>query len=299
MAGAPSVGGGSGSPGGTNAAGDTGGAGGTGGAGETGAPRFAVSAGAPGAAGSLGATTGGAGSAGATQTGTAGAAGAPTNDRSHFITVCKTDNPGTSSDDQITLPLLSEGTYDFIVSWGDGTADEITSRDSPARTHTYAAAGTYSVDIVGVISGWQFMAAGVQSVLNGEWEEESGDARKLEEVVQWGSLSFGATNSQFSGAEGAATVQAADPAASRDHGARPGAERQRFSRLDLGSHVPTLGSSWRDGRASRPHSSPLSLHVNTRCTIGAGGGGEPSRDESMLFAVGLGASVRRETSQNP
>ena len=73
-----------------------------------------------------------------------------------FISQWKTDNAGTSNDDQITLPLVSSGTYDFTVDWGDGTQDTITSHDDAAVTHTYPSAGTYTVQIAGTISGWQF-----------------------------------------------------------------------------------------------------------------------------------------------
>ena len=61
---------------------------------------------------------------------------------SAFISEWKTDNAGTSNDDQITLPLVSSGTYDFTVDWGDGTQDTITSHDQAEVTHTYSAAGT-------------------------------------------------------------------------------------------------------------------------------------------------------------
>ena len=126
--------------------------------------------------------------------GGAGAAGAPPGVSSHFISVWHTAGyPRSSDDNQISLPLVQHGTHEFIVSWGDGSTDEITSWDAPATTRTYPAVGTYTVDIVGVISGWRFTHAGVDMV---EW----GEAGKLEEGVQWGSLSLGDTFAQFWGA---------------------------------------------------------------------------------------------------
>ncbi len=146
---------------------------------------------------------GAAGAAGATVNGGAGTADTPPSDPSHFISVWNTaaGYPRFSDDDQISLPLVEHGTYDFIVFWGDGTTDVITSWDAPATTHTYPAVGTYTVVIVGVISGWRFAHAKFDIV---EWSVDprwpSGDAGKLEAVVQWGSLSLGDTFAQFHGA---------------------------------------------------------------------------------------------------
>ena len=45
-----------------------------------------------------------------------------------FISVWKTDNTGTSNDDQVKLPLVSTGTYDFYIDWGDDSEiDHITA----------------------------------------------------------------------------------------------------------------------------------------------------------------------------
>jgi len=43
-----------------------------------------------------------------------------------FVTTWKTDNADASNDDQITLPLVSNGSYDFTVYWGDGASGTIT-----------------------------------------------------------------------------------------------------------------------------------------------------------------------------
>ncbi|MCK5199885.1 MAG: hypothetical protein KAR21_16115, partial [Spirochaetales bacterium] len=100
-----------------------------------------------------------------------------------FQTVWKTDNTGTSGDNQITLPLVSNGTYDFTVNWGDGNTDIITSYNQAEITHSYSGAGTYDVSISGGIAGWSFYY--------------SGDPQKLLEITNWGSLGFGATSGQF------------------------------------------------------------------------------------------------------
>lgn len=62
----------------------------------------------------------------------------------------------------ITLPLVqnrAEGAlaYNCVVIWGDGSANSyITSYDDADRIHTYAADGTYEVEILGKCEGWSF-----------------------------------------------------------------------------------------------------------------------------------------------
>lgn len=70
----------------------------------------------------------------------------------------------------ISLPLVSTGTYNFVVDWGDGNQDTVVAIDSPGATHTYASSGTYTVTINGIIEGWNFAlnptsAARITSVL--------------------------------------------------------------------------------------------------------------------------------------
>jgi len=104
-----------------------------------------------------------------------------------FQSTWKTDNAGTSASNQIELPLLSGGTYNFWIDWGDGSATNVTSYSQ--RTHTYASAGTYTVRITGIITGWKF---------NG-----GGDKLKILTVVSWGKLKlwnfYGCSNLILSG----------------------------------------------------------------------------------------------------
>ncbi len=114
-----------------------------------------------------------------------------------FVTSWKTDNAGTSNDDQITLPLRSGKTYDCIVYWGDGKSDVITDADDPAKTHTYEdGAGTYTVTIEGTFTSWYF--------------NNGGDKLKILDVTQWGTdpvytaydaAWYGCTNVVFSAAD--------------------------------------------------------------------------------------------------
>ncbi len=102
-----------------------------------------------------------------------------------FVSTWSTANSGTSSGVQITLPLVSSGTYSFTVYWGDGNSDTITAYDDAAVTHTYASSGTYTVSIAGTIRGWSF--------------NNGGDCLKIVDVAAWGSLAFGSTQEQFRG----------------------------------------------------------------------------------------------------
>jgi len=65
----------------------------------------------------------------------------------------------------ISLPLVSNGTYDMIVDWGDGTTDTITAWNDAAKTHNYATSGTKYVTIKGTIKGFAFNNTGYTSSL--------------------------------------------------------------------------------------------------------------------------------------
>lgn len=94
----------------------------------------------------------------------------------------KTDNTstGSSSNNQVTLPLESGGTYNMTVNWGDGTTSTITTYNQAEVTHTYSSIGTYNVKISGTCYGWRY--------------NNSGDRLKLLEIKAWGN-SFRAGNS--------------------------------------------------------------------------------------------------------
>jgi len=105
-----------------------------------------------------------------------------------FTLVIKTDNPGTSGASQFTLPLDLGSSYDFTVDWGDGTTPQIvTSATSP--THTYASAGTYTVQIAKNVSG-----GFPRIVFNG-----GGDCKKLLTITQWGNVTWSSMDEAFNG----------------------------------------------------------------------------------------------------
>jgi surface protein len=107
-----------------------------------------------------------------------------------FISTWDTTNtsPGSTTDTQIKLPLVSSGTYDFVVYWGDGSSDTITKWNQTEVTHDYGVLnqGVNTITIVGTINGWRFYSGG--------------DKLKIIDISQWGNLQLGNTDSYFWGA---------------------------------------------------------------------------------------------------
>jgi hypothetical protein len=62
----------------------------------------------------------------------------------------------TNDFETISLPLVNNGTYNFVVDWGDGNSDIITSWNQFEKIHMYDFLGEYTVTISGVIIGWSF-----------------------------------------------------------------------------------------------------------------------------------------------
>ncbi len=95
-----------------------------------------------------------------------------------FSTTWDTNNTSvwSSADNQIQLPLISSGNYNFTVDWWDGNSDTITTWNQPETTHTYANPGVYDISITGNIEGWSF---------NNTW-----DKLKLSEIINWWSIQF-------------------------------------------------------------------------------------------------------------
>jgi surface protein len=107
-----------------------------------------------------------------------------------FVSVWDTTrtSTGSSTATQVKLPLISTGSYNFIVDWGDGTTDRITSWNQAQTTHTYTTAGIYQVIITGTIQGFRFA--------------NTGDRLKILSIFRWGTaFRLGATDSHFHGCE--------------------------------------------------------------------------------------------------
>ena len=108
---------------------------------------------------------------------------------SPFIISVKTDNVGTSNNDQFTIPWT--GTYD--VDWGDGNTD---TGVVDTQTHTYATNGTYDVSVT---------AASGQLNFN-----NTGDKAKLLDISNWGDCTWTSVNNMFFGCSNLATISATD-----------------------------------------------------------------------------------------
>jgi hypothetical protein len=104
-----------------------------------------------------------------------------------FRSVWNTANTstGSSTSTQVKLPLISTGTYNFVVDWGDGSRDTITVWNAAATTHTYSSGGTYTIKILGQCEGWSF--------------NNTGDRLKLLNVQRWGTRFIPKGGSQFQG----------------------------------------------------------------------------------------------------
>lgn len=96
-----------------------------------------------------------------------------------FVSVWNTSNTsvGSSNATQIALPLISTGTYNFSVDWGDGNTDNITAWNDSATTHNYASSGNYTLTLNGTIEGWEFT-------------RYASDAQKISNVSEWGTLTI-------------------------------------------------------------------------------------------------------------
>ena len=104
-----------------------------------------------------------------------------------FISTWNTNNTTNSvtANNQVRLPLVSNGAYNFTVEWGDNTNDVITVWNQAQTTHTYASPGSYTVRITGTIVGFRFANAG--------------DRTKITNISQWGVLRLGNAGSYFQG----------------------------------------------------------------------------------------------------
>ena len=102
------------------------------------------------------------------------------NGQIEFITTWKTDNPGISENNQITIPTFSGETYNYTVDWGDGNTD---SNITGNITHSYGAQGTYQVSIEGTFPRIYF--------------NESGDKDKILNIKQWGAIQWTSMESAF------------------------------------------------------------------------------------------------------
>jgi len=103
-----------------------------------------------------------------------------------FVFTIDTENTssGSSLNTQFMMPLVSGGSYNATVNWGDGSSDTITSYNQQEVTHTYSSPGQYEISIEGTLQGWQF--------------NNAGDKLKMLDIKQYGVLDL-STNAAFYG----------------------------------------------------------------------------------------------------
>lgn len=112
-----------------------------------------------------------------------------------FVSRWQTVFPGVSQKNEIKLPLVENGTYDFTVFWGDKTSSVIKSWSDPDALHRYEVQGTYTVAIEGKLEGWSFCKFDPYELKC----NNKNDSNKLMTIDQWGGLVMGETESQFAG----------------------------------------------------------------------------------------------------
>lgn len=82
----------------------------------------------------------------------------------------------TTSPQSFVLPLISGGTFNFVVYWGDGSSNTITSYNQAEATHSYATAGTYDIKMTGTCTRFNFNNGGSKAL--------------VKKVLDWADLGF-------------------------------------------------------------------------------------------------------------
>lgn len=105
-----------------------------------------------------------------------------------FITTWQTDNPGTSGNNQITIPTTGSG-YDYDISWEEvgnpGNSGVEPSGQTGNYTITFPSPGTYKVNITGDFPRIYF--------------NYSADREKILTVEQWGDITWTSMEDAFNG----------------------------------------------------------------------------------------------------
>jgi len=112
-----------------------------------------------------------------------------------FVTTWQTDNPWTSSDTQVTIPVNPNFTYDYDIDCDDDGTFEMTGATT-SYTCTYPSAGNYTIAIEGTYPSFY---------LNNEWDKD-----KLLTVEQWGTQIWQTLDRAFWGASNLTTTSVID-----------------------------------------------------------------------------------------
>lgn len=108
----------------------------------------------------------------------------------------------TSASQQIKIGTRTYSTSggftpNYVVDWGDGNSDTITSLTTP--THTYTNAGTYDVKISGTFTRFRFGAS-----------LSATERNALTDVKQWGNLTYETMEDAFKSCDGLSVLTATD-----------------------------------------------------------------------------------------
>lgn len=104
-----------------------------------------------------------------------------------FITTWKTDNPGVSANNQITIPTFTGG-YNYNIYWeqvGSPAVNGTLTGQTGSTTITFPAIGTYRVEISGSFPHIYF--------------NNTGDRQKILTIEQWGSIAWTTMQNAFMG----------------------------------------------------------------------------------------------------
>ena len=82
----------------------------------------------------------------------------------------------TAVDETFTIPCQNAGVFNATVYWGDGGESTITTYNDANLVHTYAAAGTHSIEIDGTFPNIYF--------------NNVGDKLKIKDITNWGNTGF-------------------------------------------------------------------------------------------------------------
>jgi surface protein len=103
----------------------------------------------------------------------------------------------------VFLPTLNNGTYDAEVDWGDGTVTSFTAwNDDANRSHTYADAGVYAIQIKGLFTSWDYNTDATVRT----------SQSYVKRVLQWGSLGLTLLNNAFRNCGNLVEIAASDGA---------------------------------------------------------------------------------------
>jgi len=107
-------------------------------------------------------------------------------DSDAYRILIKTDNLGTSNDNQFTLPGV--GTYD--VDWGDGSTS---TGATGTTTKTYTSSGIYVIQVSGSLTAITF--------------NNGGDRRKLLQIQNWGTIAWNTLANAYYGCENLTSIR--------------------------------------------------------------------------------------------